>query len=352
MQKLKKLGLFCGLSLLLLAGCEKETKEDKGIGDTYVTTQDTGEEAKLPKEEEQVQKLDKASEGQQETAKAIEQQEEKTETVYEELAYTNPATDVLVFAADENGDSYALTADGVLTRYTVNGEVKNTYEGCIDFTAVCCEDGRLYAYDAVKCEIVMLDVTTGKKETVAEQLPAEEVLKMVKTEDALYLLLVPKNYQIYTGGDDYVGFGEMVYRVSLADGTKDVLLLDGVLALYEAENGELYYYAYQEKTYVLGKYDVETGKGIVCYDMLEQFGVKYLSAFAYEQDLFVYAELETPSIHVLSLKENEEVKKTENILLLSGNDMDCIKGNVLYFGYPVEEKSNCLQSFFLDGLLQ
>lgn len=271
----------------------------------------------------------------------------KKQPLYEKVEFTNAAEGMLAFTADRNGDVYVLEQDGSLTGYEKNGRIKKTYPDCLDFTALCCDNGVIYAYDAVKKEITALNTEDGNRKTVLEKMYVQEVLKIVKSGEDLYILLIPEHMQSMAGSNDYHDFGERLYKVSLTDGSREELQINGIIAIYASEDESLYYYAYQEETYVLCRYDTEAGESSVCYDMMAQFGIKYLSAFACESGVFAYAELSSPAIHVVSTEAGNEIRKTDEILLLSGNDMDCIKGNVVYAGYPVDGKENLLQSFYL-----
>ncbi len=310
--------ILCALSMLLFVGCDREEKQ--GINDTADTA---------------VSEQDKDDTG---TGK---------QSIYEKMEFTNSAEGVLAFAADGNGDVYVLGQDGILTGYEKNGSIKKTYPDCLDFMAMCCDNGMIYAYDAVKEEITALNTADGSRKTVLKDMYAQEVLKIVKLGDALYVLAIPKSMQSMAGNHDYQDFGECLYKVSLTDGKREKLPVDGIIAIYASELEDLYYYAYQDETYVLCWYDTESGKSGICYDMMTQFGIKYLSAFVFEPGVFAYAELNSPAIHVISTGDGREIKKTDEVMLLSGNDMDCIKGNIVYSGYPADGRENFLQSFYL-----
>lgn len=314
---------LCAIGVLLFAGCEQK----EPLADNPAAPSQSREETKAPE-----QGTDDSRNGNRQ--------------FYEKMEFASLAEGALVFAADTNGDVYVLRQDGVLTGYRKDGSIKQTYPECLDFTALCCDQGMLYAYDAVKREITALNTEDGSRRTVLADLYAQEVLKIVKLEDALYVLTVPENMQGMAGNHDYIDFGERVYQISLTDGKRETLSLDGVIAIY-ASAGSLYYYAYQGETYILGRYDPKSGESSRCFDMMAQFGIKYLSAFVFESDTFAYAELNTPAIHVLHTGDGQEIKKTDPVLLLSGNDMDCIRGNVVYNGYSAEGEESGMQSIYL-----
>lgn len=315
MRRIVRVWLLCAVSMLLFTGCGKEEKQaaDDTVGSVQNT--DAAETADQPH--------------------------------YEKMEFTNAAKGALAFAADTNGDVYVLDQDGVLTGYETNGSIKKTYPDCLDFFALCCDHGMIYAYDAVKNEITALQTEDGTRKTVSEGMYVHEVLKIVKLGDALYVLAIPEYMQSMAGNHDYQDFGERLYQVSLTDGSRKELPISGVIAIYASENDSLYYYAYQEETYVLCRYDTESGESEICYDMMAQFGIKYLSAFTYEPGVFAYAELNTPAIRVISTDGGAELRQTDDVMLLSGNDMDSIKGNVVYFGYLADGQENFLQSFYL-----
>ena len=325
MRRIAFAGILCALSVLLFAGCD--TDEKREINNTVGSVQNGDDTAVYEQEG------DDTGGGKQSN--------------YEKMEFTNAAEGVLAFAADRNGDVYVLEQDGILTGYEKNGSIKKTYPDCLDFMAMCCDDGMIYAYDAVKKEIIALNAEDGSRKTVLEQRSVYEVLKIVKLGETLYVLIVPELMQSMVGNNDYQDFGERLYKVSLTNGNREELPIDGVIAIYASEEDILYYYAYQDETYVLCQYNTESGDSSICYDMMTQFGIKYLSAFVYESGVFSYAELNTPAIHVISTKDGREIKKTDEVMLLSGNDMDCIKGNLVYSGYPPNGEENFLQSFYL-----
>lgn len=322
MRKFEYLCALCGMSLLLLAGCKEKTGE---VTKTVTPTVEAQEATKM------------------------EDTEEMPSVAYAPMEYSNPATGVLGFAADEAGDLYVLENDGVLTCYGATGKVKKSYSDCLDFTAFMCEDGTLYAYDAVKHQVEALDVESGAKKTITDRFYAEEVLKIGKAGDSLYILMIPEHYQSMAGENEYHDYGECLYRISLTDGKTVKLPIRGITALYVTEDESVYYYAYQEGTYVLCRYDTGTGESSVRCDMMAQAGVTYVTAFVFEQGVFSYAEPTTPCVRAVSLKDGTELKKTEEILILSGNDMDCVNGNILYYGYPVDGTPNCLNWFYVEN---
>lgn len=311
MLKNKMMYAICSLSFLLFVGCRVQTE--------YV-----GTEKELTGNIEEIKQNN-----------------------FQKIEYTNMPMDMYGFAAGEDGMLYVLMQDGTLQQYTINGEPLRFYSDCMDFTAFCYADKMLYAYDAVKREIVAIDIETAEKSTVIENFAVEEVLKMIVLDDALYVLIVPEQYQAFGKEDEYVSFEESLYKITLEEGKKEQLSIDGILAIYKDGRERLYYYAYQDETYVLGEYDTETGEGRICYDMMKQFGVRYLSAFVYEQDKFAYAEITTPRIQVISLTGGMELGSIEEVLLFSGNDMECVRGNILYLGYHPEERGNTLQGIYL-----
>lgn len=323
MKLVKYLYVFLCLSLLALGGCGKRVEANV-----------TEKEQKIPAKNEG--ETDKK--GEYETGIPA----------YVEWESVNLGEGVFVFSVNEDGNIFVLTEDGNIKTYTKTGEIKQTYPNCIDFTAFCCENNNLYAYDAVKNEIVWIDFETGNRRIVTEEFDAEEVLKMEKVGNDIYMLIVPENYQGMKGENEYIDFQECLYRVSITDGSQEKLMIDNIIAIYAAGNGKLYYYAYQNDTYVLCEYDTVTGEDYVCYDMMEAFGVKYLSAFVYEQDMFVYSELVTPCIHSISLKDGAEMYCSEDIFIFSGKDVDCVQGNVVCLGYAIDGTPRKLQSFFVD----
>lgn len=270
---------------------------------------------------------------------------------YEEMTFQNPETGVFVLSVNEAGEMCTLNEDGHIKMYAPSGTLKYSYPNCIDFTSFCCEGNNVYAYDSVKAEIIWMNLETGERKLIAESFAAEEVLRMEKLGEELYLLIIPEGYQEKDEGNDYVNYGECLFCVSLIDGSCEKVEIENVIAMYGGQNGRLYYYVYRNGKYALYEYNTITKVERVCYDdMKESYGITYLSAFVYEQDIFVYSGLIEPCIRAISLKDGTELVKSEEIMLYSGNDMDCIKGNVIFGGYPLDGTPGELRYFYINPI--
>lgn len=271
--------------------------------------------------------------------------------IYEEMTFKNPETGVFVLAVNEAGDMCTLNEDGYVKMYTSSGKLKFSHPNCIDFTSFCCEGNTLYAYDSVRAEIICMNLETGDKKVIAESFAVAETLRMEKMGDELYLLVVPEGYQCEEEENEYVNYGECLFRISLSDGSCEKVEVDNIIAMYGGQNGKLHYYVYRSGEYALCEYDTVTKVERVCYeDMMNRYGITYLSAFVYEQDIFVYSGLVDPCVRVISLKDGTELVKSEEILLLSGNDMDCVRGNVLFGGYLLDGTPGELKYFYINPI--
>lgn len=308
---------FCVVCLFLISGCEDSEW----------------------KEVEQIKKNNQGN-------SVMSKQDEDTFLI-EKITFNNPEKGVFICAVNEMGDVCTLAEDGIIKVHTKSGDMKYACSDCIDFTAFCYEESSVYAYDAVKSEIVCVNVETESKKTIVEDFFVEEVLRMEKVGDELYMLVVPKEYQSRAEKNEYVDYSECLFHVSLLDGSWEKILIDNIIAIYKAQNGLLYFYVYRDDTYMLCEYDTSTKKERVCYDVMKNYEVKYLSAFVYEQDVFVYSELNTPCIRAISMETGLEIFQSERIMLFSGNEMDYVRGNVVYFGYMVDGTENYLQSFYM-----
>ncbi len=267
----------------------------------------------------------------------------------EKKEFVNPEKGVYVFSANQNGDICTLAQDGNIKLRTHLGDMKFTCPECIDLTSFYCEDTVLYAYDAVKREIICIDFELGNRQIIVDDFAVEEILRMEKVGSNMYILAVPVGYQSKVGANEYVDYDECLFRVSLPEGKCEKIMIENILAIYGAENGKLYYYAYRDETYMLCEYNTETMEEIVCCDMMKTYGIKYLSAFVFEQNIFVYSELITPCIRGISMRDGSEIFQSKEIFLYSGNDIDYVHGNVIYYGYLPDGTDSELQSFYITS---
>lgn len=294
--------MLCGLLLIiiLLAGCSTSDKNDAG-GDV-----------KLPS--------------------------------FQKITVSNPASEVVTFTVSPDGNLYILEAGGLLTVYKNDGTLMHEYENTSDFIAVCWHDGMVYAYDAVKQQIVALDTKDGSIKKITDELKAEEILKLASAGEYIYALAVPEVHNYELGPNGYINFGEILYRINPKTGEVIDTNETNIIAIYAASDGKLYYYAYRDDAYALYTFGTKDGKSAKLYN-LDDIG--YITAFVYENDYFIYSDHE--KVVMLNLSDNTEKVIEEPILILCSNDMTFLKGNIIYFGYYTD-KPNAINSVYIEDI--
>jgi ABC-type glycerol-3-phosphate transport system substrate-binding protein len=271
-----------------------------------------------------------------------------TTTPYEKINIINNAKDVITFTVSYDGDLFILEPEGLLARYTHDGTLIRDYADTHDFTALCYGDDVLYAYDAVKCQIVCLSIENGKIHEVSDKLEVDEVLKLVEIGDYLYVLAVPDAHGNYEPGlNGYIDYGERLYKINLKTGKIKDTEEDKIIAIYGATDGTLYYYAYREDTYSLYSFNQKNGKSKKLYDMK---GTGYISSFVYEKDNFICSALENSVIKCIRPSDGMEKEIDDNVFILSGNDMVFLNGNVIYFGLRSGNETNSISSVYLEDI--
>ena len=90
------------------------------------------------------------------------------------------------FAVADNGEFYVVGNYGEICRYSVDGNILKTYEGCGDASYFCLSGNDLFYYtyeDELKC----LSIESGKVTTVTEALWFTQVKNIVMVGDYLYV---------------------------------------------------------------------------------------------------------------------------------------------------------------------
>lgn len=267
---------------------------------------------------------------------------------FQKISFSNNATEVAAFTVSLDSDLYVIEIGGLLTRYKSDGTIIQEYEGTGDFTAMCWNDGVLYAYDAVKHQIVRFNIENGENKVIAENFEVDEVLKLVKAGEYLYALAVPDAHgNIEPGLNGYIDFGEILYQINIKTGAIKDTKEDKIIAIYCASDGTLYYYAYRDDVYALFYYNTKNGESTKLYDLSD---AGYISAFVYEGDYFVCSDLENANIKVIRLNDGMEEQLADKLLVISGNDMTYLYGNIIYFGYYADGKPNSFNSKYLGDI--
>lgn len=265
---------------------------------------------------------------------------------FQKVNFTNPVNEIITFTVSTDSNLYILGANGLLSAYKNDGTLIREYENTGDLIAVCWHNGMIYAYDAVKQRIITLNTENGEIKNISDELKAEEILKLTFAGEYLYALAVPEVHGDYVPGPNrYINFGEIIYQINPKTGEVKNIHEDNIIAIYTASDGKLYYYAYRDDTYALYHYNTKDGQSSKLYDMND---TGYITAFVYEKDYFVYSNQET--VVALNLSDNTEKIVDEQVLILCGNDMTCLYGNVIYFGYRLDYKPNTIISIYLENI--
>ncbi|GHV06027.1 hypothetical protein FACS1894217_03920 [Clostridia bacterium] len=240
------------------------------------------------------------------------------------MEFINEAVDISTFAISNDGDVFTASHLRPLTRYTYAGVSQQEYPEYKDLAAVCVYNGNLYAYKHDEQQIVTLGAD-GDTQSVAE-FHAENILNMVGHDGYLYVL----------AEDDGLKFCKINLKNAKITNSDD----DGVLAIYAASDGKLYYYVKRGDNYEL---ILSNGKKV--RDMNE---VGNIFAFVYESDSFVYAK-DDATLNCINTKDGS-ILNLGNIYIDSGKNMKFYAGNVVYLGASWRADHYDLKSFYLPDL--
>ncbi|NLJ97426.1 MAG: carbohydrate ABC transporter substrate-binding protein [Clostridiales bacterium] len=76
----------------------------------------------------------------------------------------------------------------------------------------------------------------------------------------------------------------------------------------------------------------------------------YISAFVYEKESFICSDLNNSMIKMINPVDSSETVIDDKVLILSGNDMTYLGGNVIYFALGADKNPNEIKSVFLDKI--
>ncbi len=263
---------------------------------------------------------------------------------YEKLSFTMP-TEIMTFCISTNREIFALKAGGKLGRYEHDGTKIQEYENSTDYLALCWGDDSIYAFDAVKYQIVSLNIENGNPKVIVDNLNTDEILKLAMADGYLYALAVSDAHgHSDNSSKGYTDFGEKLYQIDPQTGKTIDTQEDNIIAIYGGSDGTLYYYAYRNDTYAL--YTYSQGKSKKIHDMKY---TSYISAFIYENGQFIYSTIENPSLIYHRFSDKIDIVIAEDTFLLSGNDMTFLDGNVIYYGYH-SSTDNALHSIYLEDI--
>lgn len=270
-----------------------------------------------------------------------------TET-FRKIDFTTTTSTMNGFALAENSSLYVLNENYDIVQYKHDGTLLKEIQNTSDFTTLCTSSEFLYAYDAIKHQLLSFDTKTTTSQKISDSLDVSVIRKMIATENSLYLLTIPSpapSIEFVSNG--YINSGEVLLQVDLKTGDVKDTGEENILAIYLASNGTLYYYAYRDDTYSLFSYSTKNSKSKRIHDMSD---VGYISAFVYEGDYFVYSDSTTQSVNVLQLADNRITTIAEDTLILSGNDMAYLEGNVLYRAFSGVSSQSALYTYYLGDL--
>jgi hypothetical protein len=262
----------------------------------------------------------------------------------ENLSLSINRTDLRAFTMSPGGEFYAIPVDGVLTQLSYEGEEIKTYPGTEQFYVPYAHAQYIYAYDGSQHKFARLDTASGDITAISGEIVPDEIKNIVVAGDTLYALLVlpceeghdhrhGHNYSM--NADGYMDYGEQLIAIDIKSGKMTDTKIEHVIAIYAGVDNTLYYYAYIDDSY--GLYSYSKGKSTRIADMSE---VGYLFCFAYESEQFVYLSAKDVSLRNRDMKNNQEIRVYDDVLILTAGDMQYYAGNIIL-----------LQAFFYDEII-
>lgn len=267
-------------------------------------------------------------------------QEEFQRIEWEDLLLTTAQGSV--FTVADTGELFVVENYGNICRYSTDGTLLNTYEGCGDISALCLNGSNLFYYtyeDELKC----LAIESGKMTTVTEGLWFTEVANLVAAGEYLYV------YGITNGsGQDEV----VVKRIDPKDGSvKQIESEAGVRAIYGASDGILYYCTEASGGTYLYSYHGESGESTKLYDLTNRPESEYpIQAFICEKGLILYTTFSN-SMTVMSLEQEKAKIIPMKGILTRGKDLVCAVGNVVYQTFSQETMSMHREMIYLNDIV-
>lgn len=188
-----------------------------------------------------------------------------------------------------------------------------------------------FAYNKTKLQLEKLNIDFELQEVLQENWDVFEIKHMAVKENSLYLLSVSENpYASNPSLDEtsgYMDFGEEVFAIDLGTKKSRKLPIEHAICQYLAEDGNLYYYTYENNSYTLQKYDIS-------YEKLRRISkmddVGYIYSFVLIGDEFIYAGLDSMDITIKNINTDLITSKAENIYIMRGMDFQGYKGSMIY----------------------
>jgi len=257
----------------------------------------------------------------------------------EKINYINSSSDIIGLTVSSEDELFVHERNGYIKRYNSEGTLIKEYPHTIDLIAMCWYEGTLYAYDAVKTQIVSMNIEDGTITPVSENLEVEMIQNFTVAGNYLYLLAIPEVEQYNV---------TRLYQIDITSGKIRDTNEENILAVYGASDGTLYYYANRDNAYALYTYDSAKGNSQKLYDMN---GIGQISAFVYENDYMIFSPLTEPCLRAIKSSENFDAVLDKDIIIPSGNFISYSKGNLVYFGVLLDsDKENSIKSIFIDDI--
>lgn len=263
---------------------------------------------------------------------------------FEKIEWTDTVLELApggTFAVAENGEFFVVGNYGEICRYSVDGTLLKTYEGCGDVSLFCLSGNNLFYYtyeDELKC----LSIESGKVTTVTESLWLTQVNNIVMAGDNLYVF----------GYSDETGQLEKVLKkVSPKSGkVETVETEEGISAVYGSADGYLYYCTEVSGGTYLYSYGEEKGESKKLYDLTNRPQSEYpIQAFVYEQGTIVYTTI-LNSLVAMSPEEDKVAIIPAKGALMRGTDLVCVKGNIVYQTFSQETMTAHREKKYLEDI--
>lgn len=207
-----------------------------------------------------------------------------------EIVFKTPenVVNLVSLAVGDDANVYTATYEGIVSRYTPEGEFVREYSGTEFLCALQYYDGFIYGFNANTKDIVRLDPESGEIEVLYAGLEHTFVRGLSVSDGFLYLVAIPLFVGTYeTGEDHYTNYNEVFLALDIENGElTEITEIAHPIALYSTSEDELYIYAHPQDSYVLYRYDFKAQKA---EQITEMNDIGYLFSFAYEQNHCVYA---------------------------------------------------------------
>ncbi len=241
-------------------------------------------------------------------------------------------SDLISFAVDDKGLIYAINQDENMILYTSRGRVKEEFENAKSLSNLYYRDGAVYAFDYSKSAVVSVNSETKEIKEIAKLSDVSSLNNLVSDGENVYTVAVPAcngencehDHSASMDENGYMNFNEVIYKTNISTGETEALDISNPIAIYCSQDGKMYVYTYQDKTYEL--YELDSKNKLK--QVSEMNDVGYLFSFVYENGDFIYA---TPSQQIINLKIKSRESRVEAEGFISGgSNMQYHMGNIVY----------------------